>query len=183
MTEPGRSRVAVLGGGCFWCLEAVFQELKGVAEVESGYAGGRHPKPTYALVCSGKTGHAEVVRVSFDPDVLSFRTLLDVFFTVHDPTTLDRQGADIGTQYRSTILYTDDEQRRTAEDVIRELEEEARFPDPVVTEVAPLGNFFRAEPEHDDYFRRNPGQPYCQAVISPKVAKARQHLGNHYRSP
>lgn len=169
---------AVLGGGCFWCLEAVFQQLGGVSQVTSGYAGGDHPEPTYRLVCGGGTGHAEVVRVSFDPDVISYRDLLEVFFVIHDPTTQDRQGADVGTQYRSIILVGDAQQQETAEEVIRALEAEGRWADPVVTEIRPLEAFFAAEPEHDDYYRRNSSQPYCQVVISPKLTKARQRLAN-----
>ena len=176
MTPKQEDVLVVLGGGCFWCLEAVFQQLKGVRTVRTGYAGGDHPRPTYRLVCGGATGHAEVVQISFGPDVLSFGTLLEVFFTIHDPTTRDRQGGDEGTQYRSIILYTDSDQGRTAEEAIRELEAEGRWPDPIVTEAAPLKDFYPAEPEHDDYYRRNAEQPYCQAVISPKLAQARTRL-------
>ena len=175
-SEAHDGKVAVLGGGCFWCLEAVFQRLKGVTAVTSGYAGGDRPEPTYRLVCSGGTGHAEVVRISFDPSEISFRALLDVFFTIHDPTTPNQQGADVGTQYRSIILYADSEQRRIAEDVVRELESGGRWPDPMVTEVEPLRVFYPSEPEHRDYYRRNTEQPYCQVVISPKLAKARTSL-------
>ena len=180
MSGSGREAVAVLGGGCFWCLEAVFRGLRGVTEVVSGYAGGTHPNPTYRLVCRGRTGHAEVVRVTFDPAVISYRTLLGVFFTIHDPTTRDRQGADIGPQYRSIILHADEMQRREAEAVIRGIEAEGLHANPVVTELAPLGAFHPAEPEHDDYFRRNPGQPYCRVVIAPKVSKARERFRDHY---
>ncbi len=176
MTLKQEDVIAVLGGGCFWCLEAVFQQLKGVRKVQPGYAGGDHAEPTYHLVCGGATGHAEVVQISFDPKVVSFRTLLDVFFTIHDPTTRDRQGADVGPQYRSIVLYTDSDQRRTAEETIHELEAEGRWPDPVVTEAKPLQDFYPAELEHDDYYRRNAERPYCQAVISPKLVKARTHL-------
>ncbi|MDE0081763.1 MAG: peptide-methionine (S)-S-oxide reductase MsrA [Gammaproteobacteria bacterium] len=180
MSGNGREAVAVLGGGCFWCLEAVYRGLRGVSEVVSGYAGGTHPNPTYRLVCRGRTGHAEVVRVTFDPAVISYRTLLGVFFTIHDPTTRDRQGADVGPQYRSIILYADEAERREAEAVIREIEAEGLYAKPVVTELAPLGAFHPAEPEHDDYFRRNPWQPYCRAVIAPKVGKARERFRDHY---
>lgn len=182
--SPSHSQTAtaVLGGGCFWCLEAVFQLVNGVSDVQSGYAGGTHPAPTYRLVCGGATGHAEVVRVTFDPSVVSYRDLLRVFFTVHDPTTPNRQGADVGTQYRSIILYTDEEQKRTAEEVIRDLEAEERWPNPIVTELAPLVDFFPAEREHDDYYRRNPHQAYCQVAISPKVARARQKLAHLLRT-
>ncbi len=179
MTHAGQDEAfTVLGGGCFWCLEAVFQRLRGVRRVSSGYAGGHHPKPTYRLVCGGATGHAEVVRITYDSTVISFRTLLDVFFTIHDPTTPNRQGADVGPQYRSIILYTDDEQERIARELIQELDSESRWSDPVVTELAPLETFHEAEPEHDDYYRKNPQQPYCQIVISPKMAKARAGLGH-----
>jgi peptide-methionine (S)-S-oxide reductase len=177
---------AVLGGGCFWCLEAVFQNLKGVERVESGYAGGQHPSPTYRQVCAGTTGHAEVVRVTFDPETISYRTLLDVFFAIHDPTTLNRQGADMGTQYRSIILYDGPEQDRreqekTAREVISEIGAEGRWDGPIVTELRALGAFFPAEKEHHDYYRRNPSQPYCAVVISPKVAKARRAFQELYR--
>lgn len=179
MTEPGaKAEVAVLGGGCFWCLEAVFQRLAGVVEVKSGYAGGHHPEPTYRLVCGGATGHAEVVRVVFDPDTISYRTLLEVFFLIHDPTTLNRQGADVGPQYRSVILYSDDGQRRIAERTVTELGKEGLWTDPIVTEIAPLESFYPAEPEHEDYYRRNTNQPYCRVVISPKLSKARERLGH-----
>ncbi len=165
--------VATLAGGCFWCLEAVFEQLRGVTKVASGYAGGHVPNPSYDAVCTGTTGHAEVVQVTFDPDQLSYRDLLGVFFTLHDPTTLDRQGGDVGTQYRSAIFYHDDEQRRTAEDVVKELEAEHVFDDAIVTKIEPLEVFYPAEEYHRDYYRRNPNQPYCRAVIAPKVAKLR----------
>lgn len=166
-----------LGGGCFWCVEAVLVPLRGVASVVSGYAGGSTENPTYRAVCSGQTGHAEVVRVSYDASAISTRDLLTVFLTTHDPTTRDRQGADAGTQYRSVVLYETDEQRRIAEEVIAELTDDAVYPDPIVTEVAPLGTFYPAEADHQDYYARNSDRPYCQAVIAPKVAKLRQrHL-------
>jgi peptide-methionine (S)-S-oxide reductase len=167
------TELATLAGGCFWCLEAVFEQLRGVSQVQSGYSGGHVPKPSYEAVCSGTTGHAEVVQVAFDPDVLSFRDLLGVFFTLHDPTTLNRQGGDIGTQYRSAIFYHDDGQRRVAEEVKRELEAEHVFDEPIVTEIAPLAAFYPAEEYHREYYRRNPNQPYCRAVIAPKVSKLR----------
>ncbi|NIP80882.1 MAG: peptide-methionine (S)-S-oxide reductase MsrA [Gemmatimonadetes bacterium] len=167
------TETATLGGGCFWCLEAVFERLRGVASVTSGYAGGHVADPTYRQVCAGTTGHAEVVRVAFDPEVLGYRRLLDVFFGTHDPTTPDRQGADRGPQYRSIILYESDAQREVAESVIAELEAEGVFPDPIVTEVAPLEAFYRAEEYHQDYYRDNPGQGYCRVVIDPKIAKLR----------
>ena len=167
---------ATLAGGCFWCLEAVFELLKGVKKVESGYMGGERDNPTYEQVCTGRTGHAEVVRVSFDPAVLSYRDLLGVFFSSHDPTTLNRQGADIGTQYRSAIFYHSPEQKRTAEDFIREWQSDPQSPLAIVTEVVPTTKFFRAEDYHQGYFRQHPGQGYCQAVIAPKMAKLRQHF-------
>jgi peptide-methionine (S)-S-oxide reductase len=169
-----RREVATLAGGCFWCLEAVFQQLKGVEKVESGYAGGTVPNPSYEAVCTGATGHAEVVQVTFDPDVVSFSDLLQVFFTIHDPTTLDRQGPDVGTQYRSAIFYHTPEQQAAAERVIRALEAEKLWDDPVVTKLEPLVAFYPAEAYHRDYFTRNPNQAYCRAVVAPKVAKARK---------
>jgi peptide-methionine (S)-S-oxide reductase len=172
-----RTEVATLGGGCFWCLEAVYQELRGVEKVESGYSGGDVPNPTYRQVCSETTGHAEVVQVTFDPDLVSYRDILEVFFTIHDPTTLNRQGADVGTQYRSVIFYHTEEQKRTAEEVISEIEAEGIWNNPIVTEVVPLDEFYVAEDYHQNYFRNNGFQPYCQVIIAPKVAKFRkQHL-------
>lgn len=168
-----RRETATLAGGCFWCLEAVFLELRGVERVASGYAGGKTPRPTYEQVCSGTTGHAEAVQVDFDPDELSFRDLLDVFFTIHDPTTLNRQGGDVGTQYRSAIFYHTPEQQATATVAIAELGAAAIWDEPIVTEVVQLTEFFPAEEYHRDYFRRNPSQSYCRVVIAPKVAKAR----------
>ncbi|HXY70383.1 MAG TPA: peptide-methionine (S)-S-oxide reductase MsrA [Gemmatimonadales bacterium] len=165
---------ATLAGGCFWCLEAAYQELKGVEQVESGYAGGSVPAPSYEQVCTGTTGHAEVVQISFDPSVISYRELLEVFFTIHDPTTLNRQGADVGTQYRSAIFTHSAAQKATAEAVIGELEAEHVWDQPIVTQVVELDRFFPAEEYHRDYFRRNPGQGYCRAVIAPKVAKLRK---------
>ncbi len=166
--------VATLGGGCFWCLEAVFEKIKGVEAVVSGYAGGKMPDPTYRLVCDGRTGHAEVVQVSFDPEVVSYRDLLEIFFSIHDPTTLNRQGADVGTQYRSIILYHDEEQRRVAEEVMADLAEKGIWNAPLVTQLEPLSKFYEAEAYHQGYFRNNPGQPYCQVVIQPKVASLRR---------
>jgi peptide-methionine (S)-S-oxide reductase len=170
------AEVAVLGGGCFWCLEAVFDELAGVASVESGYAGGRTPDPGYDDVCSGRTGHAEVVRIAFDPAKLSFRELLTVFFTIHDPTTLDRQGNDVGSQYRSVIFCQTPEQRAVAESVIAELSAAGLWKDPIVTEVAGPAPFHEAEGYHQEYFAQNPRQPYCALVVAPKVAKFRKHF-------
>ncbi len=167
------TELATLAGGCFWCLEAAFQQLRGVTSVASGYAGGHVPNPSYEAVCTGATGHAEVVQVGFDPALIAFGDLLDVFFTIHDPTTLNRQGGDVGTQYRSAIFYHDDEQRRAAEHAVAELEATHVWDDPIVTEIVPLTAFYPAEDYHREYFRRNPNQPYCRAVIAPKVAKLR----------
>ena len=183
MNAPASSAVAVLGGGCFWCLDAVFRGLEGVSSVESGYAGGKEPNPTYEAVCSGRTGHAEVVKVTFDPAVLSYRDLLTVFFTIHDPTTRDRQGNDIGTQYRSVIFCDTPEQRAAAQAVIADLTAQKLWRDPIVTEIAGPAPFFPAETYHQDYFSRNASQPYCQVVVAPKVAKFRkQNLARLKRS-
>jgi peptide-methionine (S)-S-oxide reductase len=167
------TQLATFAGGCFWCLEAVFEQLRGVTKVQSGYAGGHVPNPTYQAVCTGTTGHAEVVQVTFDPAVVSYRDLLGVFFSLHDPTTLNAQGGDVGTQYRSAIFYHDDEQLRAAEETVKELEAEHVFDDPIVTEIVPLDGFYAAEEYHKEYYRRNPNQAYCRAVIAPKVAKLR----------
>lgn len=172
--------LATLAGGCFWCLEAVFQQLKGVSKVTSGYAGGKRPNPTYEQVCTGTTGHAEVVQVEFDPAVVSYRDLLDVFFTIHDPTTLNQQGADVGTQYRSAIFFHSPEQQRDANDAIAEAQK--TWDDPLVTEIVPLTQFYPAEEYHKDYYIRNPNQGYCRVVIAPKVAKARQHFFEKLRA-
>lgn len=163
--------LATFGGGCFWCLEAVFERLKGVSAVTSGYAGGEDPNPTYEKVCGGRTGHAEVIQVEFDPDLVSFPTLLDVFFLSHDPTTLNRQGADVGTQYRSVVFWHDSTQEAATRMAIESLNATGQLSGPVVTQVAPLVRFYPAEAYHQDYFRANPYQPYCQAVVAPKVAK------------
>ncbi|MBI2402104.1 MAG: peptide-methionine (S)-S-oxide reductase MsrA [Gemmatimonadetes bacterium] len=173
MTNEGRD-VATLAGGCFWCLEAAFDQLKGVERVQSGYAGGSGSNPTYEQVCTGRTGHAEVVQITFDPGVISYRDLLEVFFVVHDPTTLNRQGPDVGTQYRSAIFYHTPEQKAEADRVIAELSAAKVWDDPIVTEVVPLKAFYPAEEYHRDYYRRNPNQGYCQVVIAPKVAKVRK---------
>jgi peptide-methionine (S)-S-oxide reductase len=175
MANPTRE-TATLGGGCFWCLEAVFEQLKGVDKVESGYAGGIVANPTYHQVCSGQTGHAEVVQVTFDPSLISFREILDVFFAIHDPTTIDRQGADVGTQYRSVIFFHTPEQQKAAQLRIAELNAEKIWHAPIVTQVVAFQVFHRAEAYHQGYFRGNPGQPYCQAVVSPKVAKFRKQF-------
>lgn len=174
MTSDAVPATAVLGGGCFWCLDAVFRELEGVRSVESGYAGGRLANPTYEEVCGGDSGHAEVVRVSFDPAVVDFRDLLRIFFTVHDPTTLNRQGNDVGTQYRSVIFCETAEQRADAQAVIAELSAQRLWRDPVVTEIAGPATFYPAESYHQDYFERNARQPYCAYVVAPKVAKFRK---------
>jgi peptide-methionine (S)-S-oxide reductase len=170
---PGQE-LATLGGGCFWCLEAVFERLRGVVSVRSGYAGGSPPDPSYALVCTGTTGHAEVVQIAFDPAVIGYREILEIFFVTHDPTTLNRQEADVGTQYRSVIFTHDDAQRATAREVIADLTRQGVFERPIVTEVTPLDAFYPAEPYHQAYYRRNEGKPYCQAVIAPKIAKLRK---------
>lgn len=168
------AEVTTLAGGCFWCVETVFRELRGVESAVSGYSGGHVRNPTYEQVCGKQTGHAEVVQITFDPSVVSFREILEVFFTVHDPTTLNRQGGDIGPQYRSAIFYHSDEQKRVAEEVIAQMEREGVWDDPIVTEVTPFSEFFPAETYHQDYYRNNPNQPYCQVVVAPKVAKFRK---------
>jgi peptide-methionine (S)-S-oxide reductase len=168
-----KSEIVTLGGGCFWCLEAVFEELAGVERVESGYTAGKAPNPTYEEVCSGTSGHAEVVQLTFDPAVISYRDILQVFFTIHDPTTLNRQGNDQGTQYRSAIYTHTPEQAALAVEVIAELNAAQLWDAPIVTEVAPAGEFFRAEDYHQEYYRNHTNQPYCQFVVAPKVAKAR----------
>jgi peptide-methionine (S)-S-oxide reductase len=171
--SPDRS-IATLAGGCFWCLEAVYTELKGVEKVESGYSGGQAINPSYQEVCSGNTGHAEVVQITFDPKIITYRDLLQVFFTIHDPTTLNRQGGDVGTQYRSAIFYHDAEQKIIAEDVIAEIEGSKIWDAPIVTQLQPFQSFFKAEDYHQNYFKRNPYQGYCQVIIAPKVAKFRK---------
>lgn len=173
---------ATLGGGCFWCLEAVYEMLRGVDSVVSGYAGGHVRNPSYREVCGKRTGHAEVVQVTYDPSVISFRDLLDVFFTIHDPTTPDRQGHDVGPQYRSIILAHSPEQEREAREAIRSWQESGTWEDPIVTEVKPLEAFYPAEPEHQGYYRSNPNQPYCRAVVAPKVARARAHFLDRLRA-
>jgi peptide-methionine (S)-S-oxide reductase len=172
-TEKSRES-ATLAGGCFWCLEAVYKELRGVERVVSGYAGGHVENPTYREVCDGETGHAEVVQITFDPSEVSYRELLEVFFTIHDPTTPNRQGADVGTQYRSAVFYHSPEQRETAGQVIAEMEAARVWDSPIVTEVEPLTQFYPAEDYHQDYFEKNPSQPYCRAVVAPKVSKFRK---------
>ncbi|MBZ0202002.1 MAG: peptide-methionine (S)-S-oxide reductase MsrA [Ignavibacteria bacterium] len=171
MTDTAKMETAVLAGGCFWCTETLFQDLKGVEKVESGYSGGTTKSPTYTEVCTGTTGHAEVIRITFDPAVISFEQILTVFFHVHDPTTLNRQGADAGTQYRSAIFYNSPEQKKTAEKVIEDITKSNLWSDPIVTEVTALGEYYPAEDYHQDYFNNNPEKSYCSIVIAPKVKK------------
>ena len=171
--KNNKTQTVVLGGGCFWCIEAVFSQLKGVINVESGYSGGNKPNPDYEEVCSGNTGHAEVVKIEFDPDILSYELLLHIFFTAHDPTTLNRQGNDNGTQYRSIILYNSPQQEQIARHVLQDIENSKIYPEPLVTEIKPLKEFYKAEDHHQKYFLNNPCQPYCQVIISPKVVKLR----------
>lgn len=182
METNQQREVATLAGGCFWCLEAVFDDLRGVESVESGYMGGEVLNPTYRQVCSGTTGHAEVVQVTFDAQVVSFRELLEIFFTIHDPTTLNRQGADVGTQYRSAIFYHSPEQKEIAERTISELNAEGIWDAPIVTEVAPAGEFYVAEDYHQEYYAQNASQAYCRAVVAPKVAKFRQKFLSKLKS-
>ena len=174
MSITGEREVATLGGGCFWCLDSIYRQLKGVESVVSGYAGGTRPNPSYREVCGGSTGHAEVVQITYDPSQISYRDLLDVFFTIHDPTTQDRQGGDVGPQYRSIILTHSDEQARIARETIADVTAEGVWDDPIVTQIEPLTTFYPAESYHQDYFANNPNQPYCQVVIAPKVAKFRR---------
>jgi len=166
---------ATLAGGCFWCLEAVFDEVKGIESVESGYSNGHVVNPTYRAVCNGDTGHAEAIRIKFDPSIISFRDLLNVFFAIHDPTTLNRQGGDVGTQYRSAIFYHNPEQKETADTLISELNEQKIWNSPIVTEVEAIKDFYIAEDYHQEYFVKNQSQPYCQTVVAPKVSKFRKH--------
>lgn len=180
--ENKNIETATLGAGCFWCVEAVFDDLQGVVDVVSGYSGGHTKNPTYREVCSETTGHAEVVQIKFDPNVISYRDILRVFFTVHDPTTLNRQGADIGTSYRSAIFYHTPEQEQTAREVIKEVSEAGLYPNPIVTEVTPASEFYSAEDYHQEYFANNPTQGYCAAVVAPKVAKFRQKFANRLKS-
>ncbi len=182
MNQEHRNEVITLGGGCFWCTEAVFSELRGVTKVESGYAGGTVPNPTYQQVCGGATGHAEVVQVTFDPAVVSLTEILEVFFTTHDPTTLNRQGGDTGTQYRSVVFYHTPEQKAVAEQVIKALTDAKLWRNHVVTELTPFTTFYKAEDYHQEYFANNGRQPYCQMVIAPKVAKFREHYREKLRA-
>ena len=183
-TQPARSgrEVATLAGGCFWCLEAVYDQVQGVESVESGYIGGTVEDPTYEAVCSGQTGHAEAVRITFDPKAISYRELLDIFFVVHDPTTLDRQGNDVGTQYRSAIFYHSSEQRHTADAVIAGITKQQLYDRPIVTEVVPVTAWYEAEAYHQEYFVRNPFQGYCQFVVGPKVAKFRKQFASRLKT-
>lgn len=183
MTSNSTTETATLAGGCFWCLEAVYELLKGVQSVQSGYAGGHVANPSYEAVCAGVTGHAEVVQVVFDPAQITYRDLLNVFFTIHDPTTLNRQGGDVGTQYRSAIYTHSEEQATIAREVIEELTAQHLWEEPIVTEVAPLDVFYPAEDYHAEYYRRNPGNPYCGVVIAPKVAKARAKFFDRLKDP
>jgi peptide-methionine (S)-S-oxide reductase len=182
MASENGSEVATLGGGCFWCLEAVYDDLQGVTDVVSGYAGGHVRNPSYEQVCTGMTGHAEVVQVTFDPARISFREVLEVFFSIHDPTTLNRQGADVGTQYRSAIFHHSPAQKQIAGKLIAELNAEGVWSAPIVTEVQPAPEFYPAEAYHQEYFRRNPGQGYCQVVVAPKLAKFRKQFANRLKT-
>jgi peptide-methionine (S)-S-oxide reductase len=182
--EPVKNKeVATLAGGCFWCTEAVFSIVKGVEKVEPGYTGGHVPNPTYEQVSSGTTGHAEAAQITFDPSVISYREVLEIFFATHDPTTLNRQGPDVGTQYRSAIFYHNEEQKTVADQVIDELEKEEIWDAPIVTQVQPLREFYRAETYHKDYYQRHPNEPYCQAIITPKIVKLQQRFMNKLKAP
>jgi peptide-methionine (S)-S-oxide reductase len=181
-TTPSGKEVITFGGGCFWCMEAIFEQLKGVDKVESGYSGGTVPNPTYHQVCGGDTGHAEVVQVTFDPKIINAKVLLDIFFTMHDPTTLNRQGADAGTQYRSVIFYRSPEQKAVAEQVIKDITKAKIWDGRIVTQVVPFEAFYKAEDYHQEYFRQHGEQPYCQVVIEPKVLKFREHFANLLKS-
>lgn len=176
-----QTETTTLGGGCFWCLEAVYDQLEGVLDVVSGYAGGHDPNPDYRTVCNGTTGHAEVVQVTFDPQEITIKEILEVFLSIHDPTTLNRQGADVGTQYRSAVFYHSEAQKTAAEDVVAEFEAQKIWDNPIVTEITPLDVFYPAEEYHQEYFQRNPYQGYCQVVIAPKVAKFRQKYAHRLK--
>ncbi len=182
ISQSSDSELATLGGGCFWCLEAVFDQVKGVESVESGYMGGGRPNPTYEAVCSGTTGYAEIIQIRFDPNVIEFRELLEIFFGIHDPTTLNRQGNDSGTQYRSAIFYHTPQQETIAKEVIEQLTNNKLFDTPIVTEVVTASTFYIAEPYHQEYFVQNPSQPYCSYLIGPKVAKFRQQFANKLKA-
>jgi peptide-methionine (S)-S-oxide reductase len=174
--------IATVAGGCFWCLEAVYDQMNGVVAVESGYIGGQIDHPTYEAVCSGRTGHAEAVRITFDPTIVSYRELLQVFFVIHDPTTLNRQGHDVGTQYRSAIFYHAPDKKKTAEEVIAEVTKEKLYANPIVTEITPAGTWYEAESYHQEYFARNPFQGYCTAIVGPKVAKFRKQFASKLKT-
>ncbi|OGD53394.1 peptide-methionine (S)-S-oxide reductase [Candidatus Bathyarchaeota archaeon RBG_13_38_9] len=174
MTEPNQFEVATLGGGCFWCLEAIYNELKGIIKVESGYAGGIVPNPTYNHVCTGTTGHAEVIQITYNPNIIIFKEILQIFFTMHDPTTLNRQGNDVGTQYRSIILYHNQNQKQTTEQIINEITQEKIWNNPIVTQIEPYQRFYKAEDDHQEYYKKNPEQYYCKIIIAPKIAKLRK---------
>jgi peptide-methionine (S)-S-oxide reductase len=182
LTDMQNEQTAIFGGGCFWCIEAVFARLEGVSSVESGYMGGHVDKPTYRQVCGGDTGHVEVIRVKYDPSVISYRDLLEVFFSVHDPTTLNRQGNDVGEQYRSVIFFTNEEQEREAEETIAGLNANHAFPEPIVTTVEPAQAFYVAEDYHQQYYENNATQPYCQFVIAPKLRKFEKKFGGKMRA-
>ena len=177
-----KQQVATLAGGCFWCLEAVYDQMKGVVSVESGYIGGHVERPTYEAVCGGRTGHAEAVRITFDSEIVTYRELVEVFFVIHDPTTLNRQGHDVGTQYRSAIFYHSPEQKRIAEEVVASLTKEQVYPNPIVTELVPASTWYEAELYHQEYFAKNPFQGYCTAVVGPKVMKFRKHFATKLKS-
>jgi len=177
MQDTSKFQTATLGGGCFWCIEAIYQDIKGVVKIESGYSGGTTKYPTYQEVCSGSTGHAEVTLITFDPDVISFEQLLEIFWHVHDPTTLNRQGADIGTQYRSVIFYHDEKQKLSAENSKKKTEESGLWDDPIVTEISPYTEFYKAEDYHQNYFKDNPEKSYCSYVIAPKIKKFYKEYG------
>ena len=174
MTAPNQVEIATLGGGCFWCLEAIYNELKGIIKVESGYAGGTVPNPTYKQVCTGTTGHAEVIQITYDPNIITFKEILQIFFTIHDPTTLNRQGNDVGTQYRSIILYHNQNQKQTAEQVINDITKQNIWNSSIVTQIEPYNIFYKAEDYHQEYYKKNSEQSYCRIIISPKIAKLRK---------
>ena len=173
MTDPNQL-VATLGGGCFWCLEAIYNELKGIIKVESGYTGGPVPNPTYKQVCTGTTGHAEVIQITYDPNIITFKEILQIFFTMHDPTTLNRQGNDVGTQYRSIILYHNQNQKKTTDQVINEITQARIWNAPIITQIIPYNIFYKAEEYHQEYYKKNPEQSYCRIIIAPKIAKLRK---------
>jgi len=173
LTDPNQL-VATLGGGCFWCLEAIYNELKGIIKVESGYTGGPVPNPTYKQVCTGTTGHAEVIQITYDPNIITFKEILQIFFTMHDPTTLNRQGNDVGTQYRSIILYHNQNQKKTTDQVINEITQARIWNAPIITQIIPYNIFYKAEEYHQEYYKKNPEQSYCRIIIAPKIAKLRK---------